>query len=284
LQINHFRALIISYFFSCFADNLVAQKSILTNGDFEIGTYEICDCPKGYICANDAGRVIDGIHQIYELGGSGCAAHKINYSNELGAHSGNGYIYFYAGWDQITYGEPIYFDKPQKLKLCIWYAGPQKEGAGGQNSDRAFFSIGVDNMRIGPNVAVPLNTAWTQYCFSFTVVEGSYNFSIMSGEPAAYAIWFDDLSIEKTGIVTGLSNSIDPGNGDTIGVRIIPNVQIELDSLGNRIRLINLVKPTQYYISNAWKQILVEGSADPIQNTINIDFLAKGDYMQKNNS
>ena len=81
--------------------NSLAAQNLIINGDFELGPGGGCDCADGFICNNDAGRVVDGIHPIYSTGNFGCQSGITNYTNSLGAHSGTGYIYYYAGLDEI---------------------------------------------------------------------------------------------------------------------------------------------------------------------------------------
>lgn len=172
------------------------KAQIFPNSDFESGLNTACHCPTGYSCNNDAGRVVDGIHPLYSVGNTGCAGGN-NYTNSLGAHSGTGYVYFYAGSDRIT--TPNFnFNGGEQIQLCVWYAGPQGSGASGQNTANSFFSFGLDGSRVGPNVLVPVGTGWTQHCYTITITAGNHNFSIMSGGSAQYAIWFDDFVIIDT--------------------------------------------------------------------------------------
>src|SRR5690606_12730207 len=73
-----------------------------TNSDFEAGPGGGCTCATGYTCANDAGQVFDGVQPVYAVGNMGCVSDVSNYTNSLGANSGSGYVYFYAGLDMLT--------------------------------------------------------------------------------------------------------------------------------------------------------------------------------------
>lgn len=165
-----------------------------TNSDFESGTGGGCDCPPGYICNNDAGQVFDGVMPVYAPGNQGCVTGATNYTNSLGANSGTGYIYFYAGADNISTG-PYTFVGGETVELCVWYAGPQGAGAPGQNTANCNFSFGLDGAQIGPDVLVPVNTGWTQFCFTVVMTPGNHTFQILSGGAAQYALWFDDFTI-----------------------------------------------------------------------------------------
>jgi len=169
-------------------------SQIFPNSDFEIGTPGLCDCPTDYTCGNDAGRVIDGTHPVFVVGDQGCLT-DTNRANSLGAHSGTGYVYFYAGGDRIT--TPNFnFLGGEQLELCVWYAGPQGAGAAAQNSLNCRFSFGIDGGQVGPNVPVPTGTVWTQHCVSVTMTAGSHNFNILSGGAAKYNIWFDGFNAD----------------------------------------------------------------------------------------
>ncbi len=74
--------------------DLSIQSQILINGDFESGTNAYCGRPDGYICINDAGRVVDGVHPVFTVGDKGCAYGGRAYSHENGAYSGTGYVLF----------------------------------------------------------------------------------------------------------------------------------------------------------------------------------------------
>ncbi len=165
-----------------------------TNTDFEAGSGASCDCPTGYTCNNDAGQVFDGNHPIYVPGDLGCVGGVTNYTSSLGAYSGSGYIYFYAGADNISTA-PITFAGGEVIDLCVWYSGPQGSGASGQNTANSYFSFGIDGTQVGPDVLVPTNTGWTQHCFTVTMTAGNHTFQILSGGAAQYAIWFDDFTV-----------------------------------------------------------------------------------------
>ncbi|MBI5541855.1 MAG: gliding motility-associated C-terminal domain-containing protein [Bacteroidia bacterium] len=173
-----------------------SQSQIFPNSDFELGLNTGCHCPTGYTCFNDAGRVVDGRHQLYVVGKLGCSWDTTSYANTLGAHSGVGYLYFYAGGDHITTSS-MNFVGGEQIELCVWYCGPQIHGAPGQNTSDSHFSFGVDGNPVGPNQLVPVNTQWTQYCFVVTMTAGNHKFNILSGGWAQYAIWFDDFIIKE---------------------------------------------------------------------------------------
>ncbi|MFT5778898.1 MAG: gliding motility-associated-like protein [Crocinitomicaceae bacterium] len=184
--------LILLSLFTCFLQ-FQSNAQLFPNGDFELGTLLLCDCATGYTCGNDAGRVIDGNHPVFVVGNQGCIGAS-NYANILGAHSGTGYMYFYAGGDNIL--TPTYlFAGGEIVDLCVWYCGPQGAGASGQNTANSHFSFGVDGAQVGPDVLVPVNTVWTQYCFQVVMTPGNHSFSILSGGAAQYSIWFDDFEV-----------------------------------------------------------------------------------------
>ncbi|MCB0537217.1 MAG: hypothetical protein KDE33_06775, partial [Bacteroidetes bacterium] len=166
-----------------------------SNYDFEQGPGGSCDCPTGFTCGNDAGQVFDGIHPVYAAGNRGCIASSTNYTNSLGASGGNGYVYFYAGGDNIISTPSYSFIGGETVEICVDYSGPQGSGAPGQNTANAYFSLGVDGVRVGNNVLVPTNTAWTQYCFTITMSAGSHSFDILSGGAAEYSMWFDNFTV-----------------------------------------------------------------------------------------
>lgn len=164
------------------------------NSDFDVPGAAPCDCPFDFNCNNDAGQVYDGISSVYAVGDMGCVTGSTGYSNSLGAHSGNGYVYFYAGADFISDG-PFTFVGGENVELCVYYAGPQGSGPPGQNTANSHFSFGMDGVQIGPDVPVPTNTGWTEFCFSVVMTPGNHTFQILSGGAAQYSMWFDDFSI-----------------------------------------------------------------------------------------
>ena len=167
---------------------------INTNSDFELGPGTNCGSPTDYFCGNDAGQVFDGIHPIWAVGNQGCVGGVTNYSSALGAHSGLGYVYFYAGADNVeTVTFP--FVGGENVDICVWYSGPQGAGASGQNTANSHFSLAVDGAQVGPDVLVPTNTGWTQHCFTVTMTPGNHTFGILSGGAAQYSLWFDDFEI-----------------------------------------------------------------------------------------
>jgi len=190
----------------------VSVNAQIPNGDFESGTTGLCDCPTGYNCYNDAGRVVDGIHPVYSgCGDQGCMG-SINSASPLGAHSGTGYVYYYAGADYIETDGNISIGQCQQIELCVWYAGPQGNGCAAQNTADAHFSFMIDGVQEGPDVLVPDGTPWTQFCTTVSVASGNHTFRISSGGAAQYSIWFDDFSI----VVTDLAPDIDLGNDTSL--------------------------------------------------------------------
>ena len=167
---------------------------INTNSDFELGPGTNCGSPTDYFCGNDAGQVFDGIHPIWAVGNQGCVGGVTNYSSALGAHSGLGYVYFYAGADNVE-SVAFPFVGGENVDICVWYSGPQGAGASGQNTANSHFSLAVDGVQVGPDVLVPTNTGWTQHCFTVTMTPGNHTFGILSGGAAQYSLWFDDFEI-----------------------------------------------------------------------------------------
>lgn len=165
-----------------------------TNSDFETGIGTGCACPSFYSCNNDAGQVFDGNHPLYTVGDAGCVTGSTNYTSSLGAYSGTGYVYFYAGADNISTSS-IAFAGGEVIDLCVWYSGPQGAGPSGQNTANAHFSFGIDGVQVGPDVLVPTNTGWTQHCFTVTMTAGNHTFQILSGGAAQYSMWFDDFTV-----------------------------------------------------------------------------------------
>jgi len=204
-----------------------SYAQIFPNSDFELGSGAGCACATSYICNNDAGRVVDGVHPVFAAGNQGCVTGPTNYCNSLGAHSGTGYIFFYAGLDNITTGNFV-FAGGEQVELCVWYCGPQGVGAPGQNTANSHFKFGVDGAAVSPNVLVPTNTVWTQYCYTWTATPGSHNFSVLSGGAAQYSIWVDDFTVMdtttactvpdpaitgNTSFCSGSSTTLDAGTG-----------------------------------------------------------------------
>ena len=170
------------------------STTLNTNTGFETGSGASCDCPTGYSCNNDAGQVFDGNQPVYTPGNTGCVGGTTNYTSSLGANGGSGYVYFYAGADYLSTG-PYTFAGGETVELCVYYSGPQGSGASGQNTANSNFSFGVDGTQVGPDVLVPVNTGWTQFCFTVTMTPGNHTFEILSGGAAQYVIWFDDFTI-----------------------------------------------------------------------------------------
>lgn len=170
------------------------SQSMFANSSYELGTNINCNCPTGYICANDAGRVVSGFHPNFVVGNQGCIGGQ-NYFPPFGARTGSCCVYFYAGLDRITTANAA-FTAGQRACVCVWYAGPQGSGASGQNTANCYFRIGVDGVAVSPSILVPVNTMWTQYCFlTAALTAGNHNFSVMSGGAAQYSIWNDDFEI-----------------------------------------------------------------------------------------
>tara|TARA_B100000508_G_scaffold141026_1_gene145280 strand:+ start:58108 stop:63465 length:5358 start_codon:yes stop_codon:yes gene_type:complete len=169
---------------------------INSNTSFETGPGGGCDCADTYNCGNDAGMVVDGVSPVYQVGDQGCISSTTNYANSLGANSGSGYMYFYAGLDQISTG-PFTFAGGETVELCVYYAGPQGAGPPGQNTANSHFSFGIDGVQVGPDVTVTTNQGWTQFCFTVTMTAGNHTFEILSGGAAQYSLWFDDFTITQ---------------------------------------------------------------------------------------
>jgi len=200
---------------------------LFANYDFEAGSTALCgNCPTGYTCVNDAGRVIDGIHPLFNyLTDFGCVTSGSNYTNSLGAHSGTGYVFFYAGSDKITTGNYT-FAGGEQVEISAWYAGPQGNGPSGQNTPNSHFKFGIDGLAVSPNINVPTNTVWTKYTYTATMTAGSHNFSILTGWAAEYAMWFDDFSVKIvdspstscSDIVTVTVNNLTADAGNNVNI------------------------------------------------------------------
>ena len=166
---------------------------MFANSGFEAGLVVNCSCPTGYVCANDAGRVIDGFHPVFVVGNQGCIGTQ-NYALSLGAYAGTGYVYFYAGGDRVTTPSATFL-AGDKVCICVRYAGPQGAGASGQNTANCYFRFWVDGIAVNATNFVPVNTGWTQYCYLATLTAGAHTFAIMSGGAAQYSIWFDEFTV-----------------------------------------------------------------------------------------
>lgn len=175
----------------CFwSQNTTAQ--LFPNGDFELGTNLGCDCATNFTCGNDAGRVVDGVHPVFAVGNQGCITGATNYAPQLGANSGTGCMYFYAGLDNYD-AQPVNFVGGEEVCLSVWYCGPQGAGASGQNTANSHFSFKLDGVQIGPDVQVPTNTPWTEHTFTVIMTPGAHTFGIVAGGAAQYSIWTDDF-------------------------------------------------------------------------------------------
>ncbi len=181
------------------ANSTTTNTILNTNTSFENGITGGCNCPTDYVCNNDAGIVYDGIDPVYVVGNTGCVSDANNYTNSLGANSGSGYVYFYAGADNIT-SQSINFAGGETVEICVYYAGPQGASASGQNTANCNFKFGIDGVAVSPVTNVPANTGWTQYCFTTIMTAGNHTFSILSGGAAQYSMWFDDFTISIPGI------------------------------------------------------------------------------------
>jgi len=179
-------------------DSSGGSSIINSNTSFESGPAGNCACPTGYTCSNDAGLVVDGIQPVYVAGNQGCITQATNYTSSLGANTGTGYVYFYAGADNVIASPSYNFVGGEQIQICVEYSGPQGAGASGQNTINAFFAFDLNGIQVGPNVLVPTNTPWTQHCFSVTMTTGNFTFGIISGGAAQYSIWFDDFVVSQT--------------------------------------------------------------------------------------
>lgn len=185
---------------------LLKGQNLINNSSFEEGaTSNSCNCPIGFICFNDAGRVTDGIHPLYQVGFKGCVADSLNYTNPLGALAGSNYVYFYAGGDYVEISKPINFTIETKVEICVWYAGPRDRGESGQNSSSAHFSFMADGQLIGMKSSVPVNSGWERYCITYNVSPGDHYFGIHSGGSDLYSIWLDNFTVCPIGIIEELN-------------------------------------------------------------------------------
>lgn len=217
-----FQAIYIKVIFLFISLTGLLQAQIKPFENFESGGNELCQCPASYTCYNDAGRVVDGVQSTYTPGNLGCVSYPYdnNHTHPLNAHSGIGYLYFYAGGDRLKTASKLFLGGEQ-IELCVWYCGPLGAGGTGQEK-KAYFNFGLDSLRIGPRVFVPTGTLWTEYCYTVTMTAGKHNFSILSGDSADYAMWFDDWSIYDPCTVNtlhlGNDTSLCEGKSLTLGV------------------------------------------------------------------
>ena len=207
---------------AAFLFSLNADAQLFPNGDFELGTLNGCDCATNFTCGNDAGRVVDGTHPVFAVGNQGCITGPTNYAPQLGAHSGTGTIYFYAGGDNYD-AQAANFVGGEEVCLSVWYCGPQGSGASGQNTANSHFSFKLDGVQIGPDVQVPVNTGWTEHTFTVIMTPGAHTFGILSGGAAQYSIWTDDFQANLC------SAPCDPGWNPTTACS--NNAPINLDPL-----------------------------------------------------
>ena len=204
----------------------IFSQNIIDNGDFESGTLELCHCPTGYDCTNDAGRVVDGVHPAFAFINEGCSTDSTAFVNLLGAYNGSGYLFFYASWDSIqTINlEPIL--GTIEIEMCVWYAGPQIQSPASQDGTDSYFTFLIDGNDAGPRVAVPAYTEWTQHCFTTTISPGYHRFGIRSGNLADYAIWLDDFTVcplEFDQMDIYLGNDTTLCEGETLNLNIAIN-------------------------------------------------------------
>ena len=267
---------------------VIASTGVLnTNGDFEIGPGSNCGVPTGYFCGNDAGQVFDGVHPVYTVGDQGCVGGVTNFSSSLGAHGGTGYVYFYAGGDNIE-SSPILFSGGEIIDLCVYYSGPQGAGASGQNTANSHFSLAVDGVQVGPDVLVPTNTLWTQHCFAVTMTAGFHTFGILSGGAAQYSIWFDDFELTTTNgsctsssqdfilseivsEITSTTGATTLCNGNTIELSstLADTYQWSLDGIdlpGETNQIINVSEAGSYIVTTTTGTCVLSSSAFEITN------------------
>lgn len=138
------------------------------------------------------------MHPQWTVGNNGCVTEGTNFAPQLGAYSGTGSVYFYAGADYLQ-SQSVNFSSSTEICFEVWYCGPQGSGASGQNTSLAYFSFGVDDSQVGPTVPVPTNTPWTQHTYTMTLSAGNHTFSILSGGAAQYSFWFDDFYVTDCG-------------------------------------------------------------------------------------
>ena len=187
---------------------LTFGQNLLVNGDFEFGDDAPCGCAVPFTCYNDASRVVDGVHPEFSASSMGCVIQQSGYTNPLKAHSGEGYMYLYAGSDYVSQTPSYYFPADTTMVMCVWYCGPQAYAALGQSTSSSYFSFSIDLNRVGSNVQVSANTLWTQYSLEVAVDSGYHSFDIRSGGAAAYSIWFDDFSVgESCTTFTGINEA-----------------------------------------------------------------------------
>ncbi|MEO9532159.1 MAG: gliding motility-associated C-terminal domain-containing protein [Crocinitomicaceae bacterium] len=172
-----------------------AHAQLFPNGDFEAGPGGGCQCPTGFTCGNDAGRVVDGTHPVWAVGNNGCVTGPTNYAPSLGAFGGTSSVYFYAGADNFD-APAVNFAGGEEVCLSIWYCGPQGAGASGQNTANSHFAFKLDGTQIGPDVLVPTNTGWTEHTFTVIMTPGNHTFGVISGGAAQYSIWFDNFNAD----------------------------------------------------------------------------------------
>jgi gliding motility-associated-like protein len=201
--------------------NAIAQ--LFPNGDFEAGppATTICQCPTGFTCGNDAGRVVDGGHPLFTVGTTGGCIGPTNYSPQLGAHGGTGSVYFYAGLDNIQ-SPAVNFAGGEEVCLEVWFCGPQGWGASGQSTANAHFSFGVDGVQVGPDITVPPDTPWTLHTFTVIMTPGNHTFSILSGGAAQYSLWFDDFNANLCSVTP-----CDPGWTPTTACSTDPPINLD---------------------------------------------------------
>ena len=178
----------------CFlAFGLNANAQLFPNGDFEIGNFgQVVPAQQTLLAEMMQEELLMVTHPVYTVGNQGCVTGPTNYSPQLGAHSGTGSIYFYAGADNYD-ATAANFVGGEEVCLSVWYCGPQTNGPPGQNTANSHFSFKLDGTQIGPDVQVPTNTGWTEHTFTVIMTPGAHTFGILSGGAAQYSIWTDDF-------------------------------------------------------------------------------------------
>ncbi|MBL7898721.1 MAG: hypothetical protein JNJ99_09315, partial [Crocinitomicaceae bacterium] len=188
---------------------------ILTNGDFDAytGPNVNCQCSDFWTCGDDAGRVDLTLHSVYSPGDQGCNT-GANFMAQYGNFSPPASMYFYGGDDFAFHQTAINFPVDGEICMGVWYCGPQTPGTPDQNTAACHFTFAIDGVSVGPQIPVPDGTNWTLIILPFPITAGSHTFGLMSGDPGAYAIWFDNFNLDTTFCTLP---PCDPGwNADTV--------------------------------------------------------------------